>query len=148
MTHAEKADALFRQGFNCAQSVFLAFEDLYGLDRESALKLSSPFGAGFGMMREVCGAVSGACMALGLLEGYADPGDAEGKRALYAAVQALAGTLEQSRGTLICRELLGLQKGEELAEPAVRDESYYASRPCAGLCAQAAQLLDDYLAKK
>jgi len=148
MTHPEKAEALFRQGFNCAQSVFLAFEDLYDLDRETALKLSSPFGAGFGLLREVCGVVSGMCMVLGLLEGYADPADAEDKKALYAAVQELVGALERDRGTILCRELLHLRKGETLAEPAVRDESYYASRPCLGLCAQAARLLDEHLAEK
>ena len=49
MTHAEKAAALFREGYNCAQSVFLAFEDMYEIDHKTAVRLSSGFGAGMGL---------------------------------------------------------------------------------------------------
>jgi C_GCAxxG_C_C family probable redox protein len=58
----ERAQQLFREGFNCSQSVFAAFGDLYGVDRDMALKLSTSFGGGVGRMREFCGAVSGMCM--------------------------------------------------------------------------------------
>ena len=64
--YAKKATELFREGFNCSQSVFLAFEDKYDIDRELALKLSSSFGGGMGRLREVCGAVSGMFMTAGL----------------------------------------------------------------------------------
>ena len=60
MDHAEKARALFLEGYNCAQAVFCAFEDLTGLDRETSARLASSFGGGMGRMREVCGTVSGA----------------------------------------------------------------------------------------
>ena len=75
MTHSEKATALFMEGYNCAQSVFLAFEDMYELDRKTALRISSGFGGGMGRLREVCGCVSGAFMAAGLLMGYDDVAD-------------------------------------------------------------------------
>ena len=77
MDHAEKAQELFLQGYNCSQSVFLAFEDLTGLDQSTGARLSSSFGGGMGRLREVCGAVSGAFMVLGLLHGYDDPEDAD-----------------------------------------------------------------------
>ena len=86
-----------------------------------------------------------ALLVLGDLCGYQDPTDAAGKQALYALVQRLCGSFEKSEGSLICRELLGLAKGEDLAEPAVRTEEYYQSRPCVGACRRAAELLEAYL---
>ena len=71
----EQAKALFSEGYNCAQAVFLVFAEDYGLSREAALKLSSSFGGGLGRLQEVCGAVLGMSMALGLIEGNTDPKD-------------------------------------------------------------------------
>ena len=62
MTHGEYAEKLFRDGYNCSQAVLLAFSDVTGLDDETAAKLALSFGGGFGRMREICGAVSGAGM--------------------------------------------------------------------------------------
>ena len=143
MTHAEKAAALFREGYNCAQSVFLAFEDEYDIDHKTAVRLSSSFGAGMGKLREVCGALTGAFMAAGLLYGYEDVTDSEAKKNTYAVIRHIAERFEKEKETIICRELLGLKKGEDLEEPAVRTEDYYRSRPCLGLCELAAQILDD-----
>lgn len=145
MTHAEKAIALFKEGHNCSQSVFLAFEDMYEMDHTMAVRLSSGFGAGMGKLREVCGALTGAFMAASILYGYEDISDTEEKKRVYAMIQQIAARFEEERGTIICRELLGLKKGEDLEEPAVRTEEYYTSRPCAALCGLAAQALDEYI---
>lgn len=142
MNKADSAEELFRMGYNCSQSVYAAFAEDLGMSVEEAAKRASPFGAGFGKLREVCGAVSGMVLVLGDLCGYQDPTDAAGKQAL---VQRLCGSFEKSEGSLICRELLGLAKGEDLAEPAVRTEEYYQSRPCVGACRRAAELLEAYL---
>lgn len=145
MTHSEKAIALFKEGYNCAQSVFLAFEDMYEMDHSMAVKLSSGFGAGMGKLREVCGCVTGAFMVASILKGYEDLTDAEEKKRVYGMIQEIAARFEKEKGTLICRELLGLKKGEDLEEPAVRTEEYYTSRPCAAMCGLAAEILDDIL---
>ena len=129
-------------GYNCSQSVYAAFAEELGMSVEEAAKRASPFGAGFGKLREVCGAVSGMVLVLGDLGGYQDPKDAAGKQALYALVQRRCGSFEASEGSLICRDLLGLAKGEDLAEPAVRTEEYYQSRPCVGACRRAAEILE------
>lgn len=142
MNKADSAEELFRMGYNCSQSVYAAFAEDLGMSVEEAAKRASPFGAGFGKLREVCGAVSGMVLVLGDLCGYQDPTDAAGKQALYALVQRLCGSFEKSEGSLICRELLGLAKGEDLAEPAVRTEEYYQSRPCVGACRRAAEILE------
>ena len=63
----EKARGLFRQGYNCSQSVFLAYSDLLGIDPTLAATLSGPLGGGMGRLREVCGAVSGMSLIAGCL---------------------------------------------------------------------------------
>lgn len=145
MSRADKAEELFRRGYNCSQSVFAAFADVVGMTEEEAAKLASPFGAGFGKLREVCGAVSGMTMVMGKVKGYSDPGDYEGKKALYAIIQKMCAEFEEKQGTLICRELLGLKKGEDIGEPAVRTEEYYRSRPCIGACRTAAEITEKVL---
>ena len=145
MNKPDKAEELFRKGYNCSQSVFAAFADVLGMSVEEAAKIASPFGAGFGKLREVCGAVSGMTLAAGYLKGYDDPADYESKKELYRLIQRMCADFEESRGTIICRELLGLKKGEDLGEPSVRTEEYYQSRPCIGACRTAAEIAERYL---
>ena len=145
MNRPDKAEELFRKGYNCSQSVFAAFADVLGMSVEEAAKIASPFGAGFGKLREVCGAVSGMTLAAGYLKGYDDPADYEGKKDLYRLIQKMCAEFEESKGTIICRELLGLQKGEDLGEPSVRTEEYYQSRPCISACRTAAGIAEKYL---
>ena len=144
-TLADRAEALFRQGYNCSQSVFAAFADVVGMSVEEAAQLASPFGAGFGKLREVCGAVSGMTMLAGKLKGYSDPKAREEKVELYKLIQKMCAEFEGKEGSIICRELLGLEKGEDLGEPAVRTEEYYRSRPCVGACRTAAEIAEKYL---
>jgi len=145
MNRPDKAEELFRKGYNCSQSVFAAFADVLGMSVEEAAKIASPFGAGFGKLREVCGAVSGMTLAAGYLKGYEDPADYESKKELYALIQKMCAELKESEGTIICRELLGLKEGEDPAEPSVRTEEYYRSRPCIGACRTAAGIAEKYL---
>ncbi|MBQ3429415.1 MAG: C_GCAxxG_C_C family protein [Mogibacterium sp.] len=142
MNRADRAEELFRQGYNCGQSVFAAFADVLGMTVEEAAKIASPFGAGFGKLREVCGAVSGMTLVAGYLKGYSDPADYESKKEVYALIRKMCAEFEDRQGSIICRELLGLKKGEDTAEPAVRTEEYYRSRPCIGACRTAADIIE------
>ena len=102
----EKAKELFKQGFNCSQSVFAACADLYGIeDQALALRLSASFGGGIGRMRQTCGAACGMFMLAGLENGSAVPGDDDGKKANYAFVQDLAAKFRDENGSLICAAL-------------------------------------------
>ena len=130
MNQTDRAEKLFRQGYNCAQAVFGAFSQDLGLDSQEAMRLASPFGAGLGKLREVCGAVSGMLMVLGLARGYSNADAIDEKRALYALTQQAVHQFETENGYLLCRDLLHLKKGEDLEEPAVRTEEYYQTRPC------------------
>lgn len=145
MKYEEKAEELFRNGYNCSQAVFCAFADKMGIEERFALRLASPFGGGMGRLREVCGAVSGMFMVLGVLEGFEDAGDAEAKKELYEKVQLLAGRFEKENGSIICRELLGLQEKHSDPEPLKRTPEYYRVRPCAAKVRSAARILEEYL---
>lgn len=87
---ARKARELFMSGYNCSQSVFLAYADLYGIDPELASTIVAPLGGGMGRLREVCGAVSAAFMLTGLKYPNPSPGDKVAKTRSYAVVQELA----------------------------------------------------------
>ena len=145
MEHGALAEQLFREGYNCAQSVLIAFGDLTGLEKETAAKLASSFGGGIGRMREVCGAVSGAAMALGLVKGYADPTDPEAKKAHYHLVQEFARRFREKNGSIICRELLSGVSVQQGSDPEARTAEYYKKRPCPELVRQAAEILDEML---
>lgn len=145
---AERARSNFLQGYNCSQSVVLAFDDVLaeqGLDARTALRLASPFGGGMGRMREVCGSVSGMLMVLGLAEGYDDAKAFKAKKELYGSVQGLAARFREENGSIVCRELLGLPKGPSDPTPERRSEGYYRKRPCQELCACAAAILAEHL---
>lgn len=145
----KKAMALFREGYNCCQSVVLAFADeaaaLAGLDENQLKALASGFGGGFGRMREVCGCVSGMTIMSGILH-PADPSDQQSRRDNYALVQSLAGEFRKENGSIVCRDLLALRtSGGESPQPSERTEHYYAVRPCERLVGCAARILNDCL---
>ena len=145
INHREKAKEYFLSGYNCAQSVFMAFCSETGLDEETAAKMASSFGGGMGRLREVCGAVSGMFMAVGLIQGYSDPNDMEGKTAQYELVQKLAREFEAQNGSIICRELLNMEQKKDDPAPSERTTDYYQKRPCAELVADAAEILERIL---
>ncbi len=142
--HAKLARNLFGEGYNCAQAVFVAYCDETGLDKETALRLSSSFGGGMGKLREVCGAVSAMFMIAGLKAGYVDPADKSAKKQHYELIQSLAARFEQKHETIICRELLGLPAGKDSPVPTERDEKYYKERVCMQLVEDAARIIDDF----
>lgn len=145
MTRKEKAMQSFLDGYNCAQCMMIAFEDMLTIDLEMALKIASPFGGGMGRLREVCGSVSGMFMVLGFVKGYCEPDDYVGKKELYEHIQELARRYEEANGSIICRDLLGLNVKKEDATPEQRTEEYYKKRPCAEKIGSAVEILEEYL---
>lgn len=143
MDHSEYAAELFVKDYNCAQSVAVAFCDVTGLSEAFSAKMASSFGGGMGRMREVCGAVSGMLMVLGLVYGYDTPGDDAAKRAQYQDVQHLAQVFREQCGSIICREILKNPPSDPTPSP--RTAEYYRTRPCARMVASAAGILDQYI---
>lgn len=142
----EKAKELFLQGYNCTQAVVLAFEDLLPPEsRDQIVCMSSSMGGGMGRLREVCGCVSGMFLIAGLLYGYSGPEKGEIKAEHYARIQELARRFEQANGSIVCRELLGLDVKRQSPVPEARTEEYYRKRPCMDMAGMAAQILDDFI---
>ena len=144
MDRGQRAAELFVGGYNCAQAVAVAFCDTVGLTPDQAARMASSFGGGMGRMREVCGAVSGMLMVLGLVYGYHTPGDDESKKKQYAVVQELAGKFREETGSIVCREILKNPPSDP--NPSPRTAEYYAKRPCARMVMTAARILDEYMA--
>ena len=146
---ADRAEELFRMGYGCCQATTGAFAQELGLPLETVLRLSSGFSAGFGRLREVCGAFSAVTMVAGMVWGYDDPAQGEAKKALYRRVQRLAEALRRQHGTILCRELLeraGVADDGPAGNPQPRTQEYYQSRPCLGFIRSAAALLEAELA--
>ena len=122
-----------------------AFAGECGLEVGQAMRLASSFGAGIGRLREVCGAVSGMFMVLGLRQGYCDLTRKELKDQHYKQVQALAAEFKSKTGSLICRDLLGLSKGADTPVSEERTAEYYKKRPCLEIVGLAAQILEEHL---
>ena len=121
MTQKDKlAREYFKSGYNCAQSVFLAYAQNYGIDKETALKLSSSFGGGMGRLREVCGAVSAMFMIAGLEFGYTEKNNDIAKARHYELIQNLANEFKKKNKSIICRELLGLEENVSSPVPSER----------------------------
>ncbi len=135
MDYGTRAKENFLNGYNCCQAVFLACTDELGLDTETRAKIASSFGGGMG----------GMLMALGLHQGYKDPKDKAGKAAQYEVIRALADEFKRENGSIICRELLGLDENFKPKPPEERTEAYYKKRPCGELCRHAAEILEAYL---
>lgn len=144
----QRAAELFKEGYNCSQAVAMAFSDLIGMDERLLARMTSSFGGGMGRLREVCGAVSGMFFVAGALYGYEEPGSAgqQEKAAHYTRIQELAGEYRAINGSIVCRELLGLDKpGADQPTPELRTAEYYKKRPCGQLVMLAATILEDYI---
>ena len=121
MNHVDKAEEYFNNNFNCSQAVFATFATEIGLDEELALKIATQFGGG-ARKGEMCGAVSGALMVLGLKYGHFHAQDAEEKGRAYQIAEDFMNRFIEKKGTVVCRELLeydiskteGMKKIKEL----------------------------------
>lgn len=145
MNRGQIAKEHFENGYNCTQSVVLAFKDVVGLDEKTIAVVAQPFGGGMGRLREVCGTFSGILFVLGAVFGNDNPKDYEKKSELYKRVQELAKRFEKDNGSIVCRELLGLNVKHSISQPERRTEQYYKKRPCPQLVYYAANLLEEYL---
>lgn len=132
-SRAEQAKFYFTQGYNCAQSVYMAFADLFGMDTKQAAIIAAPLGGGMGRLREVYGACSASFLIAGLANPCDNPIDTKSKKECYAMVQRLAERFREENGSIICRELLGLGEKKESPTPSLRTTEYYKKRPCAEL---------------
>jgi C_GCAxxG_C_C family probable redox protein len=144
MTEVNAVVSRFSEGFACSQALFLGFAPRFGLDANLAARISAPFGGGMGRMGEVCGAVSGALMVIGLASGNATAQDRPSKDRAYQLVREFAARFRTRHGSLLCRDLLGCDLSQPGALELARDCQLFATR-CPGLVRDAAEIVAELL---
>ena len=143
MDHKEKAVKYFNSNFNCSQGVFTTFATEMGMDEKFALKLATNFGGGE-RKGELCGAVAGALMVLGLRCGHCDSNDIEGKANAYKLSTEFMDRFIEKNGSVVCRQLLGydLSKPEEKV---IIDEQNLFKTVCPKMIESAVEILDEMI---
>jgi C_GCAxxG_C_C family probable redox protein len=144
MSRIEKAISVFRGDFNCAQSILNAYCNKYGLDRNTALKLSSGFGGGMGRLQNTCGAVSGAFMVIGLRYGMGINDDTEARENTYQVIREFSNRFQEIYGSILCKELLDCDintpEGKEYY-----DRNDFFEKKCLQFVKNAAEILEEIL---
>jgi C_GCAxxG_C_C family probable redox protein len=107
MSRVEEAVSCFNEGFMCSQALLSTYGEQFGLDRETALKVSAAFGGGMGRMGETCGAVTGAFMVIGLKYGRTVVQDTRSHESTNQLVKEFVDRFKSQNGSIVCRELLG-----------------------------------------
>ncbi len=120
MEHVQLALSRFKEGFSCSQAVLSAFSDTFELDLNTALRISQPFGGGIAHRGEMCGAVSGALLVIGLKYGRTKAEDIQAREKTYQVVREFIKRFENLNESIICKDLLGqdlnTEEGLKLAE--------------------------------
>ncbi len=145
MKKSEKALELFSNGFNCSQAVLTAFAPDFGLDEKLALMLGTQFGGG-ARNGEMCGAVSGALIVLGLKYGHYESQNNEQKSRAYAIAVEYTKHFKELNGSIVCRELLGydLTKPDDIA--CIKEKNLFGEI-CPKMIKSAVEILEDIFAE-
>ena len=130
------AGEYFRSGYNCAESVFLAFRELFAPELDAGtVKMFTGLGGGFGHAGCVCGALSASCAAISYLTGRTRA-DEDRYRA-YGATKEFCELFEKRFGGTCCRVL----------NPYTYDTPEHL-RNCLKITGTTAMMLAEYLACK
>jgi C_GCAxxG_C_C family probable redox protein len=144
MTRADDAVTLFRGGFSCSQAVLAVYAEDLGLDRDAALRVSTGLGAGISRTGRVCGAVSGAILAIGLAHGKTRPDDNDAREKTYTLVQRFIDEYSAKHGSIDCTDLIGYDLSNTDGYARARDERLFLTR-CPVLVRDAVEILERIL---
>jgi C_GCAxxG_C_C family probable redox protein len=144
MDKVKESASCFKDGFSCSQAVFATYAVDMGMDREKALKIAQAFGGGMGGMGEMCGAVTGAFMVIGLKYGRTRADDDEAKFKTYALVQEFTKRFKARHGTIVCRELLGCDIGTPEGHRIAKEEKLFSTL-CPKFVQDAAEIIEEIL---
>ncbi len=144
MKRSDRAVSTFEEGFSCSQAVLSAFSEELGLDRPTALKVSTAFGGGMSGLALTCGAVTGALMVLGLKHGRTGKNDAAAKVRTYELSRQFVRRFTERHGSIVCRELLGLDISTPEGKERASQERLFETL-CPAFVRTAAEILDEIL---
>jgi C_GCAxxG_C_C family probable redox protein len=139
MDPIEAAKQQYAQGYSCSQSVLLAFAEELGVSKEVAARVAAGFGGGMGRSGRTCGAVSGALMVIGLVQGTADPTDKVTKEKTYALTRRMLTEFRKQRGGLDCQELIGMDISTPEGYALAREKGLFSG--CAAYVEASARIL-------
>ncbi|OQY42180.1 MAG: hypothetical protein B6227_02785 [Fusobacteriia bacterium 4572_74] len=142
MTKTEKALENFGN-YNCCQVIINAFAEELNLNMDTALKISSGFGGGM-TKAEVCGAVSGACMAISLKHGSADWENLESKEKVKKSVNKFMNEFIEKHGSCTCKGLLGYDKSTEEGAKIIKEKEL-GEKLCPGFIESAIKIAEDII---
>jgi C_GCAxxG_C_C family probable redox protein len=141
MDRPQKSVELFKDGFNCAQSVFASHAHEFKMDEQRGLRVASAFGGGM-CHGGICGAVSGGLMVLGMRHGNCQKGDLEAKKLTAARVKAFMAAFESRNGSLICEKLLGCNPSTAEGKQEAKEKGFFKTR-CPQFVLDASEILDE-----
>lgn len=130
MDLSEIALKYFKSGYVCSQAVLVAYADRYGIDKKTALKIATAFGGGIARTAEICGAVSGGLMVIGLAHGRADLENQTDKEQTYALSRELMQRIQTKFGSTICKHILGEDISTEQGRQAALDKKLFETTCC------------------
>lgn len=146
MNKADYAVDCYNSGFSCSQAVFTAFCEDFGLDKKLGLKIACSFGGGMGHIGEVCGAVTGAFLVLGLKYGQDDEEDKYSKAMNYLLVRDFASRFRKLNGSINCKELINYDLSDENQLNAARQTDVFKTK-CPKYVRDAVGLLEEMMAE-
>jgi C_GCAxxG_C_C family probable redox protein len=136
---------LMTGGYNCAQSLAIAFADETGIDEKKLVHLAFPFGGGFGRQGLMCGAVSGAVMVLGSVAGPRAAEDpAQYRDTMYRLTQDYLARFRKGNGSFLCRDLLKLDLSDPAQAQQAREAGVFTTL-CPAFVESAAEILEEML---
>ena len=140
----DQAEQRFLDGWNCAQAIVSVYAPAFGIEEETALRMTAPLDGGLGCRGHVCGAVNGACLVLGLTYGHTQPGPTEEKQATIDITREFLKRFEEKHGRVNCRGLLRVNIGNpEGMQRAVEDDLF--TQRCPGFVRTACEIIEELL---
>ena len=147
MNRPERAEQMFQQGANCAQSVACTFAKDLGANRALALRMATGFGGGMGHTSNTCGALTGAVMALGLAFGMKNTADQPAKERTYALVAEAVRRFRERTGAIACTDLLGFDLSIPEQLQTVKDRGLTKEK-CPAFVKIAAEIVEELLRER
>jgi len=140
---SDKAVEKFMGGYNCAQATIYPFSEETGMSEDMALKISCGLGAGMGRNQEICGAVTGGILVLGLRHGRDTNDEASATSVTYKKTRELMSRFAERNGDCICRELLdGCDLSTEAGQQEYKDRDM-KNRVCKVCVESAVEILEE-----
>lgn len=147
MTKSKNAGELFLTNSNCAQSVLSSFGPELGLDKTTCMKLAAPFGGGLAKNQHVCGAVSGALMALGLKYGKGINETDDDKKSTFSIANEFIMRFKEKYQSIECLDLLGANMHTEEGQNLIKEHNLFKTK-CVHFVVDAASIVEELLQNK